>query len=232
MKLPTLNVDLKLNSKNFKRDMAAVGKSASGVIGLGGQKAGLGNAIGSAVGSGLGIGGLGQAGTAFQAVAIPFQTVVGAATKIMDTFNEATRHGAAVMENFNDMVDTRESGLNVISASRLAGREEKMKSEELAGGGSLWDTFTGAGLGTEGQTGGIMGELYAWAKETKETVKFGVAVAGGLAGGKGLDASMREGMIATSASQGAAQSYATKEELIQQNRQFTQQGKYIREITS
>ena len=232
MKLPTLNVDLKLNAKNFKRDMAAVGKGAAGVVGLGGQRAGLGNAIGSAVGSGLGIGGLGQAGTALQAVAIPFQAVVGAATKIMDTFNEATRHGAAVMGNFNDMVDTRESGLNVISASRLAGREEKMKGEELAGGGSMWDTFVGAGLGTEGQTGGIMGELYAWAKETKETVKFGVAVAGGLAGGKGLDASMREGMIATSPSQGAAQSYATKEELIQQNRQFTQQGKYIREITS
>jgi hypothetical protein len=232
MKLPTLNVDLKLNSKNFKRDMAAVGKGAAGVVGLGGQKAGLGNAIGSAVGSGLGIGGLGQAGTALQAVAIPFKLVMGTATKIMDTFNSATRNGSAVMRDFNDMVDTRESGLNVISASRLAAGEEKMKSDEASSGGDLWDTFVGAGLNTEGQKGGLMGELYAWAKEAKESVKFAVATAGGLAGGKGMEASLREGMIATSSSSAGANSYATKEELVMQNKQFTQANKYIREITS
>lgn len=232
MKLPTLNVDLKLNSKNFKRDMAAVGKGAAGVVGLGGQKAGLGNAIGSAVGSGLGIPGLGQAGTALQAVAIPFKLVMGAATKIMDTFNGAVKSGSNVMRDFNDMTDTRESGLNVISASRLAAGEEQQKASEMSGGGDLWDTFVGAGLNTEGQKGGLMGELYAWAKEAKDSVKFAVATAGGLAGGKGIDASLREGMIATSSSQGGAQSWATKEELIQQNRQFTQANKYIREITS
>ena len=232
MKLPTLNVDLKLNSKNFKRDMAAVGKGAAGVVGLGGQRAGLGNAIGSAVGSGLGIGGLGQAGTALQAVAIPFKLVMGTATKIMDTFNQATRSGVSVMDDFREGKDTRESGLNIISASRLAFGEEKMKSDELSSGGNLWDTFVGAGLNAQGQKGGLMDELYSWAKEAKESVKFGVAVAGGLAGGKGIEDSMREGMIATSSSQGAAQSWATKEELIMQNKQFTQSHKYIREITS
>jgi hypothetical protein len=232
MKLPTLNVDLKLNSKNFKRDMANVGKGAAGVIGLGGGKAGLGNAVGSALGSGLGIGGLGQAGAALQGVYKAGEFVIGTANKIMAEFNASVKSGSAVMRDFNDMTDTRESGLNVISASRLMGQEEKMKGNEMSGGGSLMDTFLGASMGTEGQTGGVIGFLQDWGQSTMEGVKSVVAFSGGIAGGKGIDASIREADIATSASQGGAQAYATKEELIQQNRQFTQQGKYIREITS
>ena len=232
MKLPTLNVDLKLNSKNFKRDMANVGKGAAGVIGLGGQKAGLGNSIGSALGSGLGIGGLGQAGAMLQGAYKAGEFVIGTANKIMSEFNTSVKAGVAVMNNFNDMVDTRESGLNVMFASRLAGQEQNVAGAELSSGGSMWDTFIGASMGTEGQTGGILGDLEDWAKESLQGVKAAVAFSGGMLGGKGYEGSIREADIATSASQGGAQSYATKEELIQQNRQFTQQGKYIREITS
>jgi hypothetical protein len=232
MKLPTLNVDLKLNSKNFKRDMANVGKGAAGVIGLGGGKAGLGNAVGSALGSGLGIPGLSQIGSMYQGIYKAGEFVIGTANKIMSEFNASVKSGSAVMRAFNEMTDTRESGLNVISASRLMGHEEITKGNEMSGGGSLVDTFFGASMNTYGQTGGLLGDLEEWAKDSMDGVKAAVAFAGGMAGGKSIDESIREADIATSASQGGAQAYATKEELIQQNRQFTQAFKYQRETTS
>lgn len=231
MKLPTLNVDLKINAKNFKRDAAAAGKSAAGVIGLGGSKTGLGNALGSMLGSGLGINGLSEAGTALQLGFKSAQFTVHTAQRIMSEFNASVHAGAAVMENFNQATDTRASGLNIVAASRLAAKENSALGNEFQTGG-LMDTFIGAGMGTEGQTGGIAGWMKQWAQDSLAGLKSVVAVGGGLAGGKSWSEAQREGDMATARSQGGAQAYATKAELLQQHRQFTQQNKYIREITS
>lgn len=240
MKLPTLNVDVKVNAKNLKRDVqkavSGVGAS-SGLSGAaGGTAASVGNAIGGGAAQLLGVGGglgavMGSLGSLGAAAYTAGKLVVGFANGVMGQWTDSVAAGTAVMDKFRQMEDSRASGLNVVAASRLA---TQANNAAAAGGMSAgyMDTFAGASANTYGQTGGIGGWIKDWAQSTAEGAKFAVGMGGGLTGGKSWSDSVREGDMATTKSVAGAQAYATKAELAQQERQRMMLDKTLREITT
>lgn len=240
MKIPTLNVDVKVNAKNLKRDVQKAVSGLGSSTGLSGAVGGTGASVGNAIGGtaaqmmGMGpimsgiMGGLGSLGAAaFQAGKL----VIGFASGVLGQFTDSVRNGTAVMDKFRQMEDTRASGINIVAASRLASQANNAEAASGMTTGFM-DTFLGAGMNAQGQQGGLMGWLTDWSRSTMEGVKTVAAVGGGLAGGKGWDDSWREADMATARSAAGAQAYATKAELAQQERQRMMLDKTLREITT
>jgi len=240
VKIPTLNVDVKVNAKNLKRDVQKAVSGLGSSTGLSGAAGGTGASVGNAIGGGaaqmLGLGTgasavLGSIGSLGAAAYQAGKLVIGFASGVLGQFTESVKNGTDVMDKFRQMEDTRASGLNIVAASRLASQANNAAGQGGMNAGFM-DTFVGAGMNAQGQSGGVSGWLHDWSKNTMEGAKATTAYLGGFFGGKGHAESVREADMATTYSAAGAQAYATKAELAQQERQRMMLDKTLREITT
>ena len=227
MKLPTLNVDVKVNTASLKRDAEEAKKQlqsigAKGAAFAGGSfgKIGALSSLGGAAGSMA----IGAAGVGFAAAA-----PVMAANAIIESFAAAVKAGTETMKSFAEGKDVREGGLSLPMASNLAAAGERNKAFQAAGGGSLFDTFLASSMNAQGQSGGIVGALETWAQSFRESLKYEAAWWGAILGNKDVFEAEKAGNIATAPSYAAAQAYMTAEEINRIAREVEKLTKQVRE---
>lgn len=208
MKLPTLNIDVAVNTKTMQKGIAEAQKNLEKV-----GKKGLGFAggtfgkIGSLaeLGGGFAPGAIGAGGLALAAMA-PIKT----AGYFMDTFNEAVKHGVDAMNTFA-RTGKMTGNLDFGTASRLAAAQQMNDINQVAGGGFM-DTFIGAAMNQQGQMGGLQGWIGEWKQATLEGTKWLSAFVGALVGGNEANAlDIADQSISRSAA--GAQAYMTQDQI-------------------
>ena len=173
MKLPTMNVDVKVNTKNMQRDlenakkqMRAVGKqglaAAGGTFGKLGAFSGVGGSLGG-LALGAGAGGL--------AIAAPFMI----AGKIVDNFATTMKTAEQTLQEFSTSGKITTGMLLTQAAALLQAREEGGMGRTGAG------FFGGFGPGfAAGGAGGPMNESAEWL--SKQATWFGTLLGGAIGG--------------------------------------------------
>jgi hypothetical protein len=208
LKLPTLNVDVAVNTKTMQKGIADANKQLEKV-----GKKGLAFAGGSfgkigslaELGGGFGMGAIGAGGLALAALA-----PIKLASFAVDAFAEATKRGEEALKSFAEGRGLT-GGLDLGAASRLAlAAPEAMVNANASKG--LIDTFIAAGLNEQGQTGGLSGLIYDWAVATAEGTKWVTALIGAFAGGR-TDYAYETADMAISRSAAGAQAYMTPEQI-------------------
>jgi hypothetical protein len=229
MKLPTLNVDVAVNTKTMQKGIAEAQKNlekigkkglsfAGGTAGKLGGLAELGGGFGSAA---IGIGGIGLA------IAAPFK----AASIVVDTFTNAVKNGEAAVKAFAAGTDIRGTGLNAVTAATLASGKEA--AARMGGNAAGWiDSATAAAMNEQGQMGGVLGFLADWGNSIMENGKYLVAATAAVLGGKDLESAMTAAEIAVAPSTGAAQSYLTSQQINAQAALIEKQRKQERETNT
>ena len=209
MKLPTLNIDVAVNTKTMQKGIAEaqknlekVGKKglafAGGTAGKIGSLAELGGGFGSAA---IGVGGISLAAMA----------PIKLANSIISSFAASALEGEKALKAFAE-TGQMTGGLDLGTASRLAASAPMAKANEQATSG-LWDTFIGSMLDEQGRTTGLAGLISDWAQATGEGTKFLVAAFGGLLSGKSIDEQQRIGDMAISRSAAGAQAYMSQAQI-------------------
>ena len=210
MKLPTLNVDVAVNTKTMQKGIAEANKQLEKVGKKGLSFAGgFGGKLGSLaeLGGGLGMGAIGAGGIALAAMA-PFK----AAAFVTDAFTESIRHGEEAMKSFAEGKGLT-GGLDLGTASRLAAGAQMDKANQMSTGG-IWDTFIGSMMNEQGQVGGIAGAIKDWGQASLEGAKFLASVFGSILGGESNAQTITDRADqAISRSVGGAQAYMTQSEI-------------------
>lgn len=210
MKLPTLNVDVAVNTAGMKKQVAQANKElqsigAKGLAFAGGPTAKLG-ALGS-LGGGAGSMAIGAGGIALAAAA-PFKL----SSMIVGQFTDAVKAGESALKSFKTGADIRASGINAVQAATLAQAADRAAIEGSAATG--WGAaFTSGSMNEFGQVGGVLGFFQDWAGSINENGKWLVAALGGVLAGKGGDEVIAGADIATARSTAGAQSYLTQEQI-------------------
>lgn len=184
MKLPTLNIDAKLNTKTLQKDVADANKKLQQVGGKvlaagGGAAAKLGSfgALGGGIGQAAMIGG----GLLLAAMA-PFKL----AKTINQSFVDAVADSKKALDAWNtSAIEGARTGISRPFAERLAQQEQRAASAEGAFSG-FGAAFFGAASNEQGELGGIAGSLATWAEEMGRGTKTVLGFMGSLAGGKSL----------------------------------------------
>jgi hypothetical protein len=224
MKLPTLNVDVAVNTKTMKKGIAQAQKELSTIgrqgLSIGGGGFGKIGAV-SGMASGMGFGALGSAmvsaGGILMAIQAPFKVAEG----ILTEFAAATKEGKAAMLDFAEGRGGLR-GINLVAAERLGAAAPSAEQAATMAKG-MTETFLGAMMDETGKVGGLAGFVQDWAKATVDGVKAYLAFGGATLGGKGFEEAMREADIATTRSAAGAQAYLTQEEI---NRMAVEAEKY------
>lgn len=224
MKLPTLNVDVAVNTKTMQKGIAEANKNLEkvGKKGLSFAGGGFGK-LGSLaeLGGGFGMGAIGVGGIGLS-IAAPFK----AASLIVDSFAESTKRGEEALRSFAEGKGL--AGLDIGTALRLAAGAAQERANQMATGG-LWDTFIGSMMNEQGQVGGLAGVVKDWAQATAEGTKWLTAFAGGVLGGLQDGYAAERADMAISRSVGGAQSYMTPEQIDAADRQAEKYRKAQRE---
>ena len=231
MKLPTLNIDVAINTAGLKKQAAEANRTLRtvGSKGLGMAGGGFGKI--AQVGGLAGIGGA-TAGVEFGAAALAISLPIMVATSAARAFAAATKEGVEGLKAFS-AGDRKIRGLALPFAVSLANAADRGAVGEAMVGSTL-STFAGAGMDIHGKYAdwSVMDVLSTWWDETAMGWKASVAGYGARLGGKSPMEALRAADIATSPSIGAAQSYMTQEELREMNRLMEKQMKAIRESTT
>lgn len=207
MKLPTLNVDLRVNTKSMERDIAEANKKMQQVgkktLALGGGAFGKFGALGEMGGA------FGQASIIAGAVGLAAAAPIMAANAIMESWNDAVKKGAETMKQFAEGKDIRAGGLSMPFAASLAAGQEAAAARQMATQGVM-PSFWGAASNEFGQVEGVLGWITDWAQATGEGFKALVAGTGAFLGGQEVGRAMD---IATTRSVAGGQAYMTQEQL-------------------
>lgn len=225
MKLPTLNVDVAVNTSTMKKDIERANKQLQSIGGKGlafaGGSFGKIGSLGS-MGGGFGSAAIAAGGIGL-AVAAPFM----AAARITDSFSEAMRNGQQAMESFAKTGKT--GGMNIAAAMPLAAAAEKTNELQKAGFWSgISEAFWAGGTDRFGNTDGFM----AFMQEIPLLLRGLAAMAGAQLSGADHAEQVRMFGMHSSASQGAAMSYMTQDELRQLSRMIDTQTRNQRESTT
>lgn len=210
MRLPTLNVDVKVNTSTMKKDIERANKELTNIGGkgaafLGGQfgKIGALGGLGGGVGAGfIGIAGIGAA------LAAPAKI----AETILDTFKEATDDARKTLEEFSK--SGRTSSMTMIQALKILETQPAgPKGIERAGFfGGIGRGFTGAGA-----EGGAAGWARDWAENTAKGLTWlGTLVGGaigGIGGGMSAEEIVRQADLSIAGSEQEARALYTRDEL-------------------
>lgn len=222
MKLPTLNVDVAVNTSTMKKDIARANKElqqlggkglafAGGSFGKVGSLGSLGGGLGSAA---IGVGGLALA------VAGPIMAM----DRVVNAFNSSMKAGAQTMDTF---VKTGKAGeMNIAMALPLAMAQQR--TPEFAQRGilsGLGDAFSYGITDQYGNVGGIIGLF----QEAGLTLKGIVAAGAAWLSGQDKREADRKYMIASAESQGAAMVYMTDTERAQLRKAIEDQTRQKRE---
>lgn len=200
MKLPTLNIDAKLNTKTLQKDVAEAnkkfqqigGKATAFAGGVGGRLGALGS-LGGTAGSAFVAAGAGVA------VAGGFFALLKANRAVLQSFNESVRNGASLMDQFNqsgDRAGFQRAGVSEMLARRLEAALPTAQRFEAATQG-FWDTFWASAMDSQGKIGGVLGATVAGAESAGQATKGAMALAGAVLGGKDIDTARSEAIMAT-----------------------------------
>lgn len=209
MKLPTLNVDVAVNTKTMQKGIAEANKKLEQV-----GKKGLsfaGGTFGKVGGLAELGGGFGQAAIGGAGIALAAFAPIKAAGFIVDSFAEATKRGEDAMKSFAEGKGLT-GNLDLGTASRLAAGAQMERANQMATGG-LWDTFLGSMANEQGQVGGIAGAVKEWAQATAEGTKWLVTWLGGQLGGLNEGEAADRADMAISRSAAGAQAYMTTQQI-------------------
>lgn len=194
MRLPTLNIDARLNTRTLQRDAQQANRTLQQV---GGRILSAGGGLGARLGSfgSLG-GGIGQfalgAGGLLMAALTPFK----AAQAINQSFVDAVAESKKALDAWStSAVEGARTGIAVPFAERLALAEERAARAEGAFKG-FGASFFGAATNEQGELGGAVGMAATWAEEIGRGLKQSLAAVGGLLGGKSMAEQDVLGMMA------------------------------------
>jgi hypothetical protein len=181
-KLPTLNVDVAVNTKTMQKGIADANKQLQQV---GGKVLSAGGGLGAKLGS-LGTlgGGLGPVAMAIGGVMMAAMAPFKAARAINQSFVDAVADSKKALDAWNTsaMEGTR-TGISRTVAERMAAQEERAAGAEGAWSG-LGTAFFGAAAGEGGALGGVASSVATWAEEMGRGTKSVLGFFGALAGGK------------------------------------------------
>lgn len=213
MKLPTLNIDLSVNTASFTKklrmasdDLAKFGNKAAKIGG-----ASLPGPLGALSKVGGLTGGIANAASFLAGgVQAPFKI----SDAIISTFNDAVSEATKTMELFAKGGDFGATGLNPALAARLvaAGEQQNLGGNIATNKGWLSSAIAAATDET-GDIGGVLGFLKDWADSIQENGKWLVAASAAVLAGKGGDDVLASAEMAVAPSLGAAQSYQTASEI-------------------
>ena len=202
-KLPTLNVDVRVNTRTMQKDIDNANKQLQNIGGkglafAGGQfgKVGALGALGGGAGS-LAI----AAGASALMAAAPFM----ASRRIIDSFTGAVdRAETALAASARNTEDStwRTTGVAQMFSERLAAASE-FSAELEAKNKGFWDTFWASAANDQGQIGGILGGTLEASGSVMDSLKEMTARVGTLLGGGTTEEARIQGLIATSG-QGAS----------------------------
>ena len=208
MKLPTLNVDVAVNTSTLKKDVERANKQLSGIGGKGlafaggqfgkvGSLAGLGGGAGAAA---VGVGGIGLA------IAAP----IAAASKIVDAFRTTMQDADKALMEFAKTGKTA-SGMTAAQAALL--REKGIESGVgTRQGMGIWDSLKSGFFSTGG------GQAVAqWGENTMKGASWLASVIGGgvgaIGGGTSVSDIMRQADLSIAGSEQEARQLLTRDEL-------------------
>jgi hypothetical protein len=214
MKLPTLNIDVAVNTKTMQRGVAeaqkqinTIGKAGLALGGpMGGKFGQLGGLAGGLFGGGAGAATIGIGGIAMSVMA-PFKLAAG----ILDEFNQSAERGKKALESFASGKGMT-GGLALGTAATLAAGAEASAIRAQSSQGIL-DAFIAGMKNEQGQTIGFAGLIEDWASATAEGTKFLAATIGGVLAGKQAQDIVDFADQAISRSAGGAQAYMTPEQI-------------------
>lgn len=194
MKLPTLNIDAKLNTKTLQKDVADANKKMQQIGGKvlaasGGPAAKLGS-FGS-LGGGLGTAALVGGGILAAAMA-PLK----AAQMMTSLFVQSVEDSKKALDAWNtSAIAGARTGISRTVAERMVAQEERAASMGGAWSG-LGTAFVGAAAGEGGQMGGVAGSVATWGEEMGRGTKTVLGFFGALAGGKSMAEAEVEALMA------------------------------------
>lgn len=229
MRLPTLNVDVKVNTSTMKKDIERANKQLQGIGGKAAAFAGGGFGKVGALGSLGGTAGslaIGAAGLGFAAAAPGM-----VAEKILGSFNATMEEARKNLEEFAKSGHT--STMTMAQAMELvanaAPRPEEIKRPGFFGG--LARGFT-AGA----QEGGLGGFLTDWSENTAKGLSWlGTLLGGtvaGIGGGATADQIIAQADLAIASSEQEARQLYSREENARRDREFSKFQKQMRETTT
>jgi hypothetical protein len=193
-KMPTLNVDVAVNTKTMQKGIAEANKQLQQI---GGKGLAAGGGIAAKLGSfgSLG-GGLGQAALGVGGVALAAMAPFKAASMITRSYVGAVQDGINALEAWNkSALDGVKTGIGRPIAERLALAE----SSAAAAAGTqegFGAAFFGSAMNKEGELGGLVGLGATWAEEFARGAKQATGALGGLLGGKSQEEQQILGMMA------------------------------------
>lgn len=204
MKLPTLNVDVAVNTAGMKKDIAKANKElqtiggkglafAGGSFGKIGSLGSLGGGMGSAA---IAAGGIGLA------VAGPLMVM----NRVVDAFSSSMKNGKDAVDAFAK--EGKFQGMNIAMAIPLAMAAQRQPQALQAGAGGFMDAFSYGAVNQYGQAGGLIG----WFQDAMLSLKGAAAYMGAVFGGLDEAEATRKFMVASSESQGAAMTFMTDTE--------------------
>lgn len=233
MKLPTLNIDVAVNTKTMQRGIAeaqkkinTIGKAGLALGGtMGGKFGQLGGLAGGLFGGGAGAATVG-AGGILMATLAPFKL----ASSILDGFNESAQRGQKALDNFASGKGMT-GGIALGTAATLAAGAQASAVRAQSSQG-LIDSFIASLKNEQGQTTGLAGLVEDWASATAEGTKFLLATIGGVLAGKEAQDIVDFADQATSRSAGGSQAYMTQEAIDRSARQAELDRKQQRELNT
>ncbi|MEY4071758.1 MAG: hypothetical protein RL721_2372 [Candidatus Eisenbacteria bacterium] len=213
MKLPTLNIDVALNTQTLRKDVAKanaeilkVGRGALAAGGpMGGRAGQLAGAAGALFGTGAGAGVV-MAGGAALAAAAPVKTAMA----IVDAFAESAERGRKALDSFAEGKGT--GGLDLVNAAKLA-ESADYRAVQATSTKGLSDVFFGSMMDESGRTTGLAGLIDDWAVATAEGFRTVVAGAGAALAGADAQEFQRRLDVATTRSAAGAQAYMSMEQI-------------------
>ena len=214
MKLPTLNIDVALNTKTLSKGVAeaqkqinTIGKAGLALGGpMGGKFGQLGGLAGGLLGGGAGAATIG-AGGILMATLAPFKL----ASSILDSFNESAQRGQKALEDFASGKGMT-GGIALGTAATLAAGAQASAVRAQSSQG-MFDTFIASLKNEQGQTTGLAGLIEDWASATAEGTKFLLATIGGSLAGKEAQDIIDFADQAISRSAGGSQAYMTQDQI-------------------
>lgn len=233
MKLPTLNIDVALNTKTLSKGVAeaqkqinTIGKAGLALGGpMGGKFGQLGGLAGGLLGGGAGATTVGIGGTVL-AIMAPFKLASG----ILESFNESAQRGQKALDDFASGKGMT-GGIALGTAATLAAGAQASAVRAQSSQG-MFDTFIASLKNEQGQTTGLAGLIEDWASATAEGTKFLLATIGGSLAGKEAQDIVDFADQAISRSAGGSQAYMTQEAIDRSARQAELDRKQQRELNT
>lgn len=173
MKLPTLNVDVKVNTSTLQKDVERANKQIQQIGG---------KALSFAGGMGGKIGALGSLGGTAGTMAIGFGTAVAgfaALDMIQQSFVASMKEAETAVKSFAETGKT--GGMNIVAARVLAAQSAQMSEQQKRGMfAGVTESFM---AGAQGPGGNIIEDFIQY---LSQGARFGAGIAGGVLSGRDI----------------------------------------------